>query len=77
MEWVASLKGALTDLQTYVKAHHTTGLVWSKTVSHFFLLQTTCRVAIGQEIVREKINVLRSGKSQGILYCVHCYGIKL
>ena len=34
MEWVGCLKGALADLQAYVKAHHTTGLVWSKTVSH-------------------------------------------
>lgn len=31
VEWVTCLKGALTDLQAYVKAHHTTGLVWSKT----------------------------------------------
>lgn len=31
VDWVNSLKGALTDLQAYVKKHHTTGLVWSKT----------------------------------------------
>ncbi|XP_020617448.1 adenylyl cyclase-associated protein 2-like [Orbicella faveolata] len=31
VEWVSCLKGALADLQAYVKAHHTTGLVWSKT----------------------------------------------
>ncbi|XP_078384537.1 LOW QUALITY PROTEIN: adenylyl cyclase-associated protein 1-like [Oculina patagonica] len=30
-EWVKCLKNALTDLQAYVKSHHTTGLVWSKT----------------------------------------------
>ncbi|XP_074608508.1 adenylyl cyclase-associated protein 2-like [Acropora palmata] len=31
VEWVKCLKDALTDLQAYVKANHTTGLVWSKT----------------------------------------------
>ena len=34
MNWVNCLKAALSDLQAYVKAHHTTGLVWSKTVSN-------------------------------------------
>lgn len=33
VKWVDCLKAALSDLQAYVKAHHTTGLVWSKTVS--------------------------------------------
>ncbi|KAJ7319449.1 F-actin-capping protein subunit alpha [Desmophyllum pertusum] len=32
-QWVKSLKGALNDLHAYVKANHTTGLVWSKTGS--------------------------------------------
>ncbi|CAH3188841.1 unnamed protein product [Porites evermanni] len=31
VNWVNCLKAALSDLQAYVKAHHTTGLVWSKT----------------------------------------------
>ena len=38
-EWVKSLKGALADLHAYVKAHHTTGLVWSKTVSNKTVLK--------------------------------------
>ncbi|RMX46727.1 hypothetical protein pdam_00015675 [Pocillopora damicornis] len=31
VEWVKCLKNSLTDLHAYVKAHHTTGVVWSKT----------------------------------------------
>ena len=33
VNWVDCLKAALSDFQAYVKAHHTTGLVWSRTVS--------------------------------------------
>lgn len=31
VEWVKALKNSLMDLHAYVKAHHTTGVVWSKT----------------------------------------------
>lgn len=31
VDWVKCLKDALNDLHAYVKANHTTGLVWSKT----------------------------------------------
>ena len=33
VEWVKCVNDLLTELHLYVKDHHTTGLVWSKTVS--------------------------------------------
>ncbi|KPP80292.1 hypothetical protein Z043_100058 [Scleropages formosus] len=34
VDWVRSYLSIWTELQAYIKQHHTTGLVWSKTVSH-------------------------------------------
>lgn len=33
VEWVRSYLSIWTELQSYIKDHHTTGLIWSKTVS--------------------------------------------
>lgn len=32
-DWVKAYLSIFTELQGYIKAHHTTGLTWSKTVS--------------------------------------------
>ncbi len=34
VEWVNAYVSIWTELQAYIKQHHTTGLSWSKTVSH-------------------------------------------
>uniref|UniRef100_A0A8C1EJQ5 Adenylyl cyclase-associated protein n=2 Tax=Cyprinus carpio TaxID=7962 RepID=A0A8C1EJQ5_CYPCA len=36
VEWVHAYVSIWTELQAYIKQHHTTGLSWSKTVSHHF-----------------------------------------
>lgn len=36
VEWVRSYLSIWTELQAFIKQHHTTGLVWSKTVSRNF-----------------------------------------
>lgn len=33
VDWVKSYLNIWSDLQAYIKEHHTTGLTWSKTVS--------------------------------------------
>lgn len=33
VDWVSSYLSVWTELQAFIKEHHTTGLVWSKTVS--------------------------------------------
>ncbi|XP_010146848.1 PREDICTED: adenylyl cyclase-associated protein 2-like [Eurypyga helias] len=38
VDWVKSYLNIWSDLQAYIKEHHTTGLTWSKTVSTLFLL---------------------------------------
>lgn len=34
VDWVKAYVSIWTDLQSYIKQHHTTGLTWSKTVSY-------------------------------------------
>ena len=33
VDWVKAYVAIWTDMQKYIKDHHTTGLAWSKTVS--------------------------------------------
>ena len=40
VEWVRSYLSIWTELQAFIKQHHTTGLVWSKTVSSFHNIVT-------------------------------------
>lgn len=35
MDWVKAYLSIWTELQNYIKQHHTTGLAWSKSVSPF------------------------------------------
>lgn len=45
MDWVNAYVSVWTELQAYIKQHHTTGLSWSKTVSHIIRLwQKLCRL---------------------------------
>uniref|UniRef100_A0A672K3Z1 Adenylyl cyclase-associated protein 1-like n=1 Tax=Sinocyclocheilus grahami TaxID=75366 RepID=A0A672K3Z1_SINGR len=37
VEWVSTYVSIWTELQAYIKQHHTTGLSWSKTVSHILV----------------------------------------
>lgn len=43
MDWVKAYVSIWTELQNYIKQHHTTGLTWNRTVSPSTGLKTrTC-----------------------------------
>lgn len=59
VEWVRSYLSIWTELQTYIKEHHTTGLIWNKTVSETFKWNMTFKAHLNFFLFRKyNMNIL-------------------
>lgn len=62
VDWVKSYLNIWSELQAYIKEHHTTGLTWSKTVSTLHLLMKNHEMVItstsrpGREVMLNEPN---------------------